>query len=438
LSAVVAPHSLAESLAAAAQALSLVLGGQGLTTALADLKRRIAGPALAAAAQDLCYNALRGYGVFDVALDRLLERPLSDIPLRGLLLAALAELAARPQSAHAIVHQAVEAATLLGQARAKGLVNGVMRSFQRRSPGLIAEIEATERGRYRHPQWWIDALRLAYPRDWESVLLASNRHPPMILRVNRRRVSTDDYLRKLAKAGLAARSLGQQAVLLEKPCRVERLPGFAAGEVSVQDAGAQRAAFLLDTRDGMRVLDACAAPGGKTGHVLELTQCDLVAVDSDRVRAARISENLSRLKLPARVVVGDCLDPEAFSDGRLFDRILLDAPCSASGVVRRHPDIKWLRRESDVQEFVRVQGRLLDASWRVLAPGGKLLYATCSIFPEENGEQVKGFLSRQPGAGLLPLPRLPGWEDSPAGQILPSASSDGFYYALLTKPAGGG
>jgi 16S rRNA (cytosine967-C5)-methyltransferase len=260
----------------------------------------------------------------------------------------------------------------------------------------------------------------------------------MILRVNRRRVSTDDYLRKLAEAGLPARSLGQQAVLLEKPCRVERLPGFAAGEVSVQDAGAQRAAFLLDARDGMRVLDACAAPGGKTGHVLELAQCELVAVDSDRVRAARISENLSRLKLPARVVVGDCLEPEAFSDGTLFDRILLDAPCSASGVVRRHPDIKWLRRESDVEEFARSQGRLLDASWRVLAPGGKLLYATCSVFPEENGDQVRGFLSRQPGAGLLPLPRLSGWEDSARGQILPSASSDGFYYALLMKPVGDG
>jgi 16S rRNA (cytosine967-C5)-methyltransferase len=260
----------------------------------------------------------------------------------------------------------------------------------------------------------------------------------MVLRVNQRRVSADDYLRKLSEVGLAARSLGQQAVLLEKPCRVERLPGFAAGEVSVQDAGAQRAAFLLDARDGMRVLDACAAPGGKTGHVLELAQCDLVAVDSDRARAARISENLSRLKLAARIVVGDCLEPEAFSDGRLFDRILLDAPCSASGVVRRHPDIKWLRRESDIEEFARAQGRLLDASWRVLAPGGKLLYATCSVFPEENGEQVRGFLSREAGAGLLPLPRLPGWEDNPGGQILPNASSDGFFYALLTKPAGHG
>jgi len=434
LSSVVANHSLAEAFAAAARALGRVLSGQSLNEALADLKRRAPAPALAAAAQDLCYNALRGYGLVDVALDRLLEKPLTDVPVRGLLLAALAELVARPQSAHAVVHQAVEGAALLGNARVKGLVNGVMRNFQRRMREIVAEIEATEPGRYRHPQWWIDALRIAYPQQWESALLESNRHPPMVLRVNRRRVSVDAYLEKLQQAGMAARSLGQQAILLEKPCRVERLPGFASGEVSVQDAGAQRAALLLDVRDGMRVLDACAAPGGKTGHLLELARVDLVAVDADSARANRISENLSRLQLPARIVVADCREPEAFSDGRLFDRILLDAPCSASGVVRRHPDIKWLRRRTDAAEFGRAQAQLLDASWRVLAPGGKLLYATCSVFPEENGAQVREFLVRRPEAELLALPRFSGWDDDAQGQILPSAASDGFYYALLRKP----
>jgi len=436
LSAVVANHSLAEAFAAAARVLGAVLAGQNLTDALSDLKRHTGASTLAAAAQDLCYNAMRGYGFVDVALDRLLQKPLTDVPLRGLLLAALAELAARPQSAHAVVHQAVDAAVLLGQARAKGLVNGVMRNFQRRSCALIAEIEATEVGRYRHPQWWIDALRSAYPRDWESVLLESNRHPPMILRVNRRRLAADAYLKKLQDAGLAARSLGQQAVLLEKPCRVERLPGFTAGEVSVQDAGAQRAAFLLDAHDDMRVLDACAAPGGKTGHVLELARCELLAVDADRSRAARISENLARLQLAARVVVADCRDPEAFAEGRPFDRILLDAPCSASGVVRRHPDIKWRRRRSDIAEFGRTQMQLLDALWRVLAPGGKLLYTTCSVFPEENSALVRDFLLRQPDAELLPNPKLPGWNDDVKGQILPSAASDGFFYALLGKLPG--
>jgi len=437
VSAVSAGHSLAQAFVAAAEAIGRVSGGESLNIALADLKHRASAQTLAAAAQDLCYNTLRSYGVVDVALERLLQKPLTDFPVRGLLLTALAELAARPQSAHAVVHQAVEAAALLGHSRAKGLVNAVMRNFQRRMPELLSEIQSTESGRYRHPQWWIDALRLAYPREWESVLLESNRHPPMVLRVNRRRLSAKGYLEKLDRAGIPARALGHDAVLLEKPCRVERLPGFAAGEVSVQDAGAQRAAPLLDVRDGMRVLDACAAPGGKTGHLLELAQCELLAVDADGVRARRIAENLSRLKLSAKVVVGDCRKPEDFCEGRPFDRILLDAPCSASGVVRRHPDIKWLRRKTDVSEFGRTQAELLEALWRVLAPDGKLLYATCSVFPEENGAQVDNFLLRHPDAEMLPLPGLAendkGAPRPLEGQILPSANSDGFFYALLKR-----
>ncbi|TMG74460.1 MAG: 16S rRNA (cytosine(967)-C(5))-methyltransferase RsmB [Betaproteobacteria bacterium] len=427
LSTVSASPSLAQAFAAAAEVVGRVLDGESLNTGLGDLKYRASSQALAAAGQDLCYNALRGYGLVDVALGRLLERPLADSVLRGLLLAAFAELAARPQAAHAVVHQAVEAAVLLGHSRAKGLVNAVLRNFQRRMHQLLPEIEATEVGRYRHPQWWIDALRAAYPREWEAALLESNRHPPMVLRVNRRRLPASAYLEKLERTGIPARALGQEAVLLERPCRVERLPGFAAGEVSVQDAGAQRAAPLLDVRDGMRVLDACAAPGGKTGHLLELARCELLAVDSDGVRAQRIGENLSRLGLAAKIVVGDCSEPESFSAGRTFDRILLDAPCSASGVVRRHPDIRWLRRRADTAEFARAQAELLDALWPVLATDGKLLYATCSVFPEENGGQVRAFLTRHPEAELLPLPGLDG------GQILPSAYSDGFFYALLTK-----
>jgi 16S rRNA (cytosine967-C5)-methyltransferase len=245
--------------------------------------------------------------------------------------------------------------------------------------------------------------------------------------------------------------LGGEAVLLAKPCRVERLPGFADGEVSVQDAGAQRAAPLLEVREGMRVLDACAAPGGKAGHILELSRCELLAVDADAARARRIRENLSRLGLAAEIVVGDCREPERFWKGRPFDRILLDAPCSASGVVRRHPDIKWLRRKADVREFARVQAELLDALWRVLAPGGKLLYATCSVFPEENGGIVNGFLLDHPDAEALPLPGFApagagDGEDGAIsvrgtmhleGQILPSADSDGFFYALLGKTRSG-
>ncbi len=421
------PHTLAQSFAAAGEILGRVLAGESLNAALDDLKRRLGPQALAAAAQDLCYNALRGYGVFDVVLDKLLDKPLVEPPLRGLLLAAIAELCARPQSAHAVVHQAVEAAVVLGRSRAKGLVNAVLRSLQRRIQLLLPEIEATEPGRYRHPQWWIDALRTAYPAHWQGVIIESNRHPPMTLRVNLRRLSARAYMEKLNLAGIEARVLDTRAVLLEKPRRVELLPGFADGEVSVQDAGAQRAAPLLDVRDGMRVLDACAAPGGKTGHILEIADCELVAVDADGIRVRRIAENLFRLKLEARVIRGDCLEPEGFAQGGPFERILLDAPCSASGVVRRHPDIKWLRRAEDIAGFARTQAALLQALWRVLAVGGKLLYATCSVFPEENGEQVREFLRRCPDVAQLPLPGLAD------GQILPSAESDGFFYALLEK-----
>jgi 16S rRNA (cytosine967-C5)-methyltransferase len=238
-------------------------------------------------------------------------------------------------------------------------------------------------------------------------------------------LTAEAYLEKLHRAGIGARRLGAQTVLLDKPCRVELLPGFSAGEVSVQDAGAQCAALILDVHDGMRVLDACAAPGGKTGHILELADCEVVAVDVDAARARRIAENLSRLSLAAKIVVGDCREPEKFSGGRAFERILVDAPCSASGVVRRHPDIKWLRRASDIAEFARAQVAILEALWRVLAPGGKLLYATCSVFPEENARQVRAFLAQHPQAVSLPLPGLG------EGQILPGADSDGFFYALL-------
>lgn len=442
--------SLAEAFVAATEVLRRVIEGESLNTALTEVRRAPLARTLFAATQDLCYNALRGYGVVDVALERLLDKPLTDPRLRALLLAASAELAARPQSAHAVVHQAVEAAAALGFSRAKGLVNAVLRSFQRRMQPLLLEIEATDVGRYRHPQWWIDALRKAYPQDWEAVLLHSNRHPPMTLRVNSRRLSVSAYIEKLRRSGLIARPLGAEAVLLEKPCRVDSLPGFGAGEVSVQDAGAQRAAHFLDVHDGMRVLDACAAPGGKTGHILELAQCDVLAVDSDGVRARRIAENLRRLRLSAKIVVGDSRDPESFWEGVPFERILLDAPCSASGVVRRHPDIRWQRRFSDVAEFAKKQSELLDALWRVLAPGGKLLYATCSVFPEENRAQTDAFLSRHPDAALLSpfgvalrdgrgemeKPRNPRLAFSGEGQFLTCEESDGFYYALLEKQGG--
>jgi 16S rRNA (cytosine967-C5)-methyltransferase len=420
-------HSLAQSFAASGEVIGRVLAGASLNGALAELKAQPGPAALAAAAQDLSYGALRAYGVVDAALDRLLDRPLSDPSLRGLLLAALSELMVRPDAAHAIVHQAVEAATRLGRPRAKGLVNAVLRTYQRHAGTLIGEIESTDSGRFRHPQWWIDVVKSVYPQQWPGILRAGNEHPPMTLRVNRRRSSAERYIDKLRDSGIAARRVGEYAIRLESPRRIELVPGFTSGEVSVQDAGAQRAAPLLDVAAGMQVLDACAAPGGKTGHILELANCELIAADIDPARADRIAANLARLGLSARVAVADCRNAQRLWKPSQFDRILLDAPCSASGVVRRHPDSKWLRRQDDIPAFARLQAAMLDALWPALKPGGKLLYATCSVFPAENGEQVNAFLAKHDDAVAPAVPGLP------EGQILPGPDSDGFYYALLQK-----
>jgi 16S rRNA (cytosine967-C5)-methyltransferase len=420
-------HSLAQSFAASGEVIGRVLAGGSLNAALAELKTRTGPTALAAAAQDLSYGALRAYGVVDAALDRLLDRPISDSSLRGLLLAALSELMVRPGAAHAIVHQAVEAATRLGRPRAKGLVNAVLRNYQRQAATLMAEIESADSGRFRHPRWWIELLKSAYPEQWPAILEAGNDHPPMTLRVNRRRSPAERYLETLRNAGVPARRVGEYAIQLETPRRLEALPGFASGEVSVQDAGAQWAAPLLDLAAGMQVLDACAAPGGKTGHILELEDCEVVAADVDPARTDRIAQNLARLGLSARVVIADCRQPERYWAPNQFDRILLDAPCSASGVARRHPDSKWLRRPEDIPGFARGQAAMLDALWRVLKPGGKLLYVTCSVFPAENGEQVQAFLAGHGDAAGLALHGLPD------GQIVPGPDSDGFYYALLQK-----
>ena len=270
-------------------------------------------------------------------------------------------------------------------------------------------------------------MRPAWPQHWESILNAGNLHPPMTLRVNRRRLTAQQYLARLGERGIKGDIVGAQAVLLERPLPIESLPGFGAGEVSIQDAGAQLAAALLDVRAGLRVLDACAAPGGKAGHILELADCALTALDNDPARVPRINDNLARLGFSARVVCGDCLSPAGWSEGGLFDRILLDAPCTASGVVKRHPDIKWLRRESDIVQLAAIQGRMLDALWQQLAAGGKLLYATCSVFPQENAQTIESFLARSDRARRLPLAGLDG------GQLLPDARHDGFFYALLEK-----
>lgn len=380
--------------------------------------------------QDLSYGSLRHYGPLQDILARLLQKPLKDESVRCLLLVALYQLVYTHAQPHAVVDHAVKTTQVLRKTSAKGLVNAVLRNFLRHREHLLSGVGvASEEGRFSHPQWWIDKVRHEYPDAWEKILEAGNQHPPMTLRVNRRKIGVAAYLQQLAEAGIGAQSVGVSGIFLEHPLGVDKLPGFSQGLVSVQDGGAQLAASLLDVRDGMRVLDACAAPGGKTAHLLELADVALTAMDHDASRLQKVEQNLSRLGLPAKCVVGDAAQPSQWWDGQTFQRILADVPCSASGVVRRHPDIKWLRREGDIAQFAEQQAHILEALWHCLEQGGKLLYVTCSVFAEENHQQIKFFISRHGDARLLSLPGL-AEQDL---QLLPDREHDGFYYALLAK-----
>ena len=418
----------------AAGVVERVLAGRTLDQELAELWRsnaRLTG-APRALVQDLCYGVLRHMGALDALLAPLLDKPLRDERLRHLLRVALYQLDYTRAAPHAVVDHAVAACVDMRAAPAKGLINAVLRGFLRRRAELHAASARSDTGRYSYPQWWVDKIRVQYPEHFASVLEAGNRHAPLTLRVNERRVTRDAYLERLSAEGYAAAALETHAVVLEKPLSVEKVPGFGEGLVSVQDASAQRAAPLLEVRHGMRVLDACAAPGGKTAHLLELAAIALTALDDDAERLQRVRANLLRLGLDATLLCGDARDPAAWWDGVPFDRILADVPCSGSGVTRRHPDIKWLRRPSDIAKFVQTQEAILDALWRLLAGGGKFLYVTCSVFREENYLQIARFLERHADAQLQPLPPS---EFAPehAGQILPDARHDGFYYALLHK-----
>jgi len=413
----------------AAEALDQVFAGRNLTTTLENIFRKHPNitPQQRAVAQDLSYGSLRFYGQAEALLTQLLEKPLSDQRLKCLLLVAIYQLNHDKAAAHTVVDQAVKAASQFKKSWAKGLVNAVLRNFLRQKDTLLQNITANEVALYSYPQWWIDKLKVQYPADWQAILAAGNAHPPMTLRVNQRRISVEDYCRKLADADLEAHAIGNHGVALVKPLPVDKLPGFAQGEVSVQDYGAQFAAPWLDVRDGMRVLDACCAPGGKTGHILESADVNLVAVDSDSERLQRTQSNLQRLGLAAQLLTGDAANPSNWWDGVPFDRILADVPCTASGIVRRHVDIKWLRRETDIASFATQQAAILSSLWQLLANGGKLLYVTCSIFLEENQAQIDQFLQKQADAKQIPLLH------PQHGQLQPCTEHDGFFYALLEK-----
>ena len=381
------------------------------------------------AIQDISFGSLRFYGELKAILAKLVARPLQDPDIFALLVVTLFQLRYSKAASHAIVDYAVQTTEALGKPHLKGFVNAVLRNYLRQSDTLFAAIQSDVEARFSYPAWWIEKVQAQYPNQWESILDAGNRHPPMTLRVNRRRASVEGYLQQLADAQIAAVRGEHEAIILEHPIGIDRLPGFADGVVSVQDQGAQQAAHLLDLAPGQRVLDACAAPGGKTGHMLELADVELTAIDKDAERLSQVKDSLKRLNMEGKLKVADATKLDKWWDKRGFDRILCDAPCTASGVVKRHPDIKWLRRAADVASFAQQQTHLLSALWQTLTPGGKLLYATCSIFADENQGQVATFCRQHSDAELLPL-----FGASADGlQLLPSETSDGFFYALLRK-----
>lgn len=427
------PDSLAFCLLGAASAVARVKAGTALPQALATAFARTHAPAQARGAmQDIAYRAMRQLGRSEALLRLLARKAPAPAELHALLCCALALMCATddapqaPYETFTVVDQAVTAASAdAALAQAKGMVNAVLRRFLREREALLQEVLKQPAAQWNYPAWWIDAAKSAYPRDWEAILHAGNRLPPLTLRVNRRKTSVDAYLNMLNDHGLAASCIGTAAVRLERALPVAQIPGFHAGLVSVQDAAAQLAAPLLDLDHGMRVLDACAAPGGKTGHILEDADVDLLALDSDPQRLVRIEENLQRLQLHATLKAGDASNTQWW-DGQPFDRILADVPCTASGIVRRHPDIRWLRRENDAAQLATLSARILDNLWRMLQPNGKLLFVTCSLWPQESEMQAAAFAMRN-NAVRLPAP----------GQLLPTAGAqqdhDGLFYALFQK-----
>jgi 16S rRNA (cytosine967-C5)-methyltransferase len=457
-------------LGSTADAVQAVRAGASLNDALARVPL-----AARPGTQALAFRVLRCLGSAQWARRRLASRT-PPPPIEAMLLTGLGLLwpaDEMPYAPHVLVDQAVEAMNRRGSKNA-AFVNAVLRRFLRERDALTAEAQADPVARWNHPVWWIERLNADWPRDWQAILDADNARPPMTLRVNARRMSAEAYVGRLAQAGIQARvlaagapaaavdaragapaglgsdgrppalALPSHAVQLASPLPVEKVPGFAEGDVSVQDLNAQRAAPLLAAHlpPGARVLDACAAPGGKTAHLLELGDFDVLAIDRDPARLVRVGATLARLGLRAQTLAADAAEPGTWWDSRPFEAILLDAPCTASGIVRRHPDIRWLRRATDVAQLAVQQQRLLAALFPVLAPGGRVLYCTCSVFRAEGQAQIDAFLQREPAASLVPSPLSPGHllpladngaQHAPTGAPGVSIAPDGFFHALIER-----
>ncbi|MDB5929393.1 MAG: sun protein [Polaromonas sp.] len=438
-----APVPLWRQLQGAASVVLAVRDGQSMTPALEDVDAQ-----LRPGVQALAFHALRWLGRAEALRQQLAKRP--PPPETDALLCVALALTCSPEeeapyTAHTLVDQAVEAAKRSEATQHQAsFINGCLRRFLREREALMALTEKSPQAVWNHPKWWIERVRQDHPAQWQQILQANNSQAPLILRVNERKTTQAQYLHALAAMNIGASPVGAQGVVLAQARPVTALPGFAEGHFSVQDAAAQLAAPLLlgglAPADGgqrrLNILDACAAPGGKTAHLLELADCDVTALDIDARRCERINQNLARLGLRAHVVVGDAGRPGDWWDGRPYDGILLDAPCTASGIVRRHPDVRWLRRPTDIAQLAGIQAKLLGTLWPLLAIGGRLVYCTCSVFRAEGEQQVQTFLAHHTDALLLPSPGhlLP--QTGISAAVFPDnliREHDGFYYALLEK-----
>ncbi len=419
---------------------TVLVRGRSLSSAGGRIRELLTEPRDRAFAMELVYGVLRWRFRLEALLAQLMKKPVraKDYELQLVLMIALYELTELNAPDYAVVDEAVRQTKQTGRKWAAGMVNAVLRAFKRDSRNYLSAIEADAAAWYSHPQWLLVMLRQDWPDDWRRILEANNERPPMWLRVNARCCSVDDYMQQLTACGIEAvrHDHAPQALRLERALDVGELPGFIEGRVSVQDAAAQLAAPLLDASVGQRVLDLCAAPGGKTCHILELQPAlaDMIAVEFEPERMRRVEDNLQRLGLSARLLVADAGDADAWWDGGGFDRILVDAPCSATGVIRRHPDIKSLRQVDDLAQLIEVQGRILRQAWRLLQPGGLLLYVTCSVLRQENERQIESLLSDCADAEELTIDADWGHACRYGRQLLPGETgADGFYFARLKK-----